>query len=155
MLKTRSGHGSVSIVNKMFVISWNLSNSCEVYDSITNKFTLLKTNPHVNNIDCCLLKTFAITVGYKIHVFLNKESLERKRRVSTFCYDVIEKSWTSDDTSNIECLDGFSCAKMFKHWSLKMMEFLFFFFVHDYFMRWNFFIYVFLLLRNCFILFNT
>ena len=37
MLKARSGHGSVSLGNKMYVISRNLNDSCEVYDSITNK----------------------------------------------------------------------------------------------------------------------
>ena len=58
MLKARSGHGSVSLGNKMFVISRNLSNSCEMFYSISNKFTLLKTKPYVNNIDCYLLKTF-------------------------------------------------------------------------------------------------
>ena len=73
MLQKRSDHGTVSIGNKMFVISRYLSNSCEVFDSITNKFTFLKTNPHVNNVDCYPLKTFAITVGYKIHVFIDKE----------------------------------------------------------------------------------
>ena len=95
MLKERTGHGSVSIGNKMFVISRNLNDSCEVFDSITNKFILLKTNPHVKNIEGCLLKAFAITVGYKIHILLDKEFLGEKRRVSTFCYDVIGKSWTS------------------------------------------------------------
>ena len=58
MLKATSSHGSVSLGNKMFVISRNLSNSCEMFYSISNKFTLLKTKPYVNNIDCYLLKTF-------------------------------------------------------------------------------------------------
>ena len=99
----------------MFVISRNLSDSCEVFDSITNKFTLLKANQHLNNIDCYLIKTFAITVGHKIYVFKDKEFLGRERKVLIFCYDVTEESWTSVDTCNIECLDSFSCAKMFKH----------------------------------------
>ena len=66
-----------------------------------------------------MLKAFAITVGYKIHILLDKEFLGKKRKVLTFCYDVIQNSWTSDDTFNIEFFDSFSCAKMFKHWSLK------------------------------------
>ena len=50
-------HGTVSIGNKMFVISNVDFNDFEVFDSITNKFTLLKTNPHV----CRSLKSSAIT----------------------------------------------------------------------------------------------
>ena len=83
MLQKRSDHGTVSIGNKMFVISRYLSNSCEVFDSITNKFTFLKTNPHVKNIDFYSLKTFAITVGFKIYVFIDKEPLGLQRRMIT------------------------------------------------------------------------
>ena len=99
----------------MFVISKYPIDGCEVYDSMTSKFTLFKTNPHVNNIDSYPFKISAITVGYTIHVFTEKKCLGRKRRVITLCYDVIEKSWASDDICSIECLDGFCCARMFKH----------------------------------------
>ena len=115
MLKKRCNSSTVSIGNKMFVISNADFDNSEVFDSITNKFTLLKKNPHINNIDCYLFKIFAIAipVGYKIHVFIVEEYKE-KRRVSLFCYDIIEKSWTSDDTCNNKCYDSFSCANMFK-----------------------------------------
>ena len=54
----------------------------------------------------------AITVGYKIYIFIDDE-FEEKR--SIFCYDVINKSWAPEDTSDPEFFDHFSCAKMFKH----------------------------------------
>ena len=111
MLREKSGHNTVSIGNKMFVISIYLCDGCEVFDSISNSFTLLKKYPNVKNIHCYSSK--AITIGYKIHMLID-EKLKVKRRMSTFCYDVTEKSWSSDDTSNIECYDSVSCAKMFK-----------------------------------------
>ena len=115
MLHRKSGHSSTSIGNKLFVLARYFNDNCEVYDSITNKFTLLKTHPHLNNTDCYPIKTFAIIVGHKIYVFKDKEFLGRERKVLIFCYDVKENLWNSDDTCNIECIDGFSCAKMFKH----------------------------------------
>ena len=112
MIQKRYNHDTVSIGNKMFVISKYLGNSCEVFGSISNKFKLLKKYSNVKNNECYSLKT--ITVGYKIHVFIDEEYTE-KRTEATYCYDVIEKSWTHDDTCNIECFYGLSCAKMFKH----------------------------------------
>ena len=114
MLKGKCDHDIVSTGNKIFVISRMDNIDSEVFDSITNKFTLLKENPHKNNIDCYSIKSSAISVGYKIHGFID-EGFEEKSKVSIFCYDVIDKCWSSDDTCNIECYDSFSCAKMFKH----------------------------------------
>ena len=113
MLQRKSGHSTVSLGNKMFLIARYFSDSCEVYDSLTSKFTLLK-RPYEKYINCYALNTTTIIVGYKIHVFMVKKVV-KKYMVSTFCYDVIEKSWAFVDICDTECFEYFSCAKMFKH----------------------------------------
>ena len=45
MLKNKCGHSTVSIKNKMFVIARYPGGGCEVFDSVTNKFTTKKRNP--------------------------------------------------------------------------------------------------------------
>ena len=42
MIAGRCEHKTVAVKNKLFVIGGIVTNSCEVYDSNTNKFTLLK-----------------------------------------------------------------------------------------------------------------
>ena len=119
MLKERCGHGTVSIENKMFVIARFFNSCCEIFDSISNNFTILKINPHIENIDYYSRKVVVYTVGYKIHVFQAvkkdfSESME-KSRVFSICYDVKEKSWVSENNCNPECVDNFCFAKMFKY----------------------------------------
>ena len=114
MLQERCGHGTVSIGNKMFVISRVCTKDSEVFDSFTNKFTFLKRNPHTKNKYRYSSKFCAITVAYKIYVFQVKKK-EKRRSISTFCYDVKRESWTSGDNCSLECFDYFSCAKMFEH----------------------------------------
>ena len=112
MLKGKCDHGIVSIGNQMFVIARYFYHSCEVYDSITSKFTLLKKSPNEKYI--YVLKTSRITVGNKIYVFIVKE-VKKKYIVSTVCYDVIEKSWAPEDICDPKLFNHSSCAKMFKH----------------------------------------
>ena len=111
MLKERSEHSTVSIENKMFVIDFN---DLEVFDCITNKFTIMKSNLNTKNIFYLFSKICVIVIGYKIHVFKVIYS-EEKERFSTFCYDVIQEFWTSEVNFNPKCCSYFSCEKMFKH----------------------------------------
>ena len=113
MLNPKCNHGSVSLGNKMFVIDRNINDGCEVFDSISNKFTLLKTKPHVKNVECYPFKAKAFTVGYTMHVF-NVIYVMGKGRILTSCYDVEKKSWTSENYYNPEFSNYFVCAKMFK-----------------------------------------
>ena len=118
MLKGKSSHSTVTIGNKMFVIAIRyLDNGCEVFDSITNKFTFIKRNLHMENIDYYSPKIEAISVGYKVHVFCAKKCLysKEKSRILTFCYDVKENTWNSEDNCDPQYVDCFSCAKVFKH----------------------------------------
>ena len=94
----------------MFVISRYLSNSCEVFDSISNKFTFVKIKPSLKKIFNFSAKATAVTVGYNIHVFKVKKS-----EVITLCVDVKQESWIARKNCNFECSDDFSCAKIFKH----------------------------------------
>ena len=114
MLKERCDHGTVSIGNKMFVIARVDINNSEVFDSITNKFTFIKINPHSIGNGNLNSQISAISVGYKIYVFQVKK-LEKIYIVSAFCYDVKQESWISGDNCKTKDFDGFSCAKMFKY----------------------------------------
>ena len=113
MLKERCDHGTVSIGNKMFVISRVDTNDSEVFDSITNKFTFIKRNPHIKDISHYSPQTRAISVGYKIHIFQVKKFYKRFE-ISPFYYDVKQETWVSENNCNLEFFNNFSCAKMFK-----------------------------------------
>ena len=47
MLKSRCEYSTVSIGNKMFVIDRVDTNYIEVFDSLTNKFTIIKSYPNI------------------------------------------------------------------------------------------------------------
>ena len=111
---TKNGHNTVSINNKMFVISRADTNDSEVFDSITNKFTYIKSNPHAKDVCYFTPKTSAFSVGYKIHGFKNAH-LKEKYTILTSCYDVKKEAWISEDNYSPECFKNFRCAKMFKH----------------------------------------
>ena len=114
MLMERCSHETVSIGNKMFVIGTFHIGDFEVFDSITNKFTFVKRNFHIKDIGHYSRQTSAITVGYKIYL-IKAIYFKEKSVSSTFCYDVKEKSWTSEENCYAECFDYFSCAKIIKH----------------------------------------
>ena len=111
MLIARCGHGSVSIGNKLFVIANEVGNKSEVFDSMTNKFTFIKRISLMKNVNYFLS---TITIGYKIYVFKVKY-FEENEKVSIFCYNVNQNSWTSEEIYNAKCSDYFSCEKVFKH----------------------------------------
>ena len=114
MLQRKCSHGIASIGNKMYVIAYDFRNSCEVFDTVTNKFTIINSNQDMKRTFIYSPKNSAFTVGYKIHVFKIKRCME-ERTVFNFCYDVKEDAWTSESICNVEYFDDFSRAKMFKH----------------------------------------
>ena len=91
----------------MFVIARCFSTSCEVFDSVSNKFislnniTSLNDTPYIENNDCYSSKVDAITVGYKIYVFKKVLHIKRKRKTSTFNYDVNNNVLSLQTTLNI------------------------------------------------------
>ena len=97
----------------MFVISRLDNIVCEVFDSITNKFTFIKRNPYIKDICHYSPQTRAISVGFKIQMFQVKE-LKNNYTISAFCYDVKQESWILGDNYNTKFLNRFSYAKKFK-----------------------------------------
>ena len=72
MNEKRECHGAVSMGNKMFVIGGDMNLTCEVFDSISKKFTYIKELSVVRFSDLDSVK--AITVGSKIIVFAGIDS---------------------------------------------------------------------------------
>ena len=65
MLTPRINHSAVSISNKMIIIGGSSCN-CEVFDSVTRKFTYIKSVP--KNIKPNSLNQ-TVCIGYKIYFF--------------------------------------------------------------------------------------
>ena len=114
MLNERSFHGTVSIVNKLFVIGGDNSTTCEVLDSKTNKFVYVKDVQHIENIDRFLLQFHAIPLGNKIHVFQEKTEsyLKDENHFLTFSYELKQKTWIPLGSCEFERFGVFSCAKV-------------------------------------------
>ena len=72
MVEGRSGHKSVAITNKLFVIGGSKSTG-EVFDSGCNKFVLLKL-PTASVGEYLWLTSAVVTLGYKLVIFNNREN---------------------------------------------------------------------------------
>ena len=68
MLQNNSSHISVSMGNKMFVISEILHQNCEVFDSISRKYNVIKPALFVKKY-CFDNQQNAYCIGNKIVVF--------------------------------------------------------------------------------------
>ena len=100
MMTSRHNHNLVAVKNKLFVIGFN---SCEVFDSNSDKFVYLK-NTFENNFT----HNKALSVGSKIFLLQYNTS-------HVDIYDVINEKWTrkySEATSN---LTDFSFVKLPVH----------------------------------------
>ena len=85
MLIGRNYHSLVAIRSKLFAIGCYVK-TCEVYDSVTRKFVLIKPLPP-GNIEFNLEFSKPISVENKVQVFE-----KRSNRVAT--YDVDEEKWS-------------------------------------------------------------
>ena len=105
MIERRRGHGSVAMRNKLFIVGNSSLNGsltrCEVFDSASDRFVLLKQYPTVLTFDLNVLaNTFSIenkivTVGHNSSTVL--------------CYDVENDEWseeTCDVTKEIYCFSS-------------------------------------------------
>ena len=110
MLVKRCSHATVSIGNKLFVIGGNYENTCEVFDSNTNKFVFIKNTPGINYF------VNALSIGYKIYVFQEHENgddrNENRNNVLTLCYNDRQNAWI-EESSLYFVSNVVSCAKMF------------------------------------------
>ena len=68
MINARDGHKSVAVKNKLFIVGGLFIHDCEVFDSTTNKFTLLKQPTKASGFN--LFEPHkVIAIGSKIFVF--------------------------------------------------------------------------------------
>ena len=89
MINERSHHGSVSMGNKMLVIGGKSNTTCEVFESFSRKFTVIKEIKGVDMNQLNYLKL--VGIGNKIFVF---PILFRCHRFEKFhIYDVLKDEW--------------------------------------------------------------
>ena len=100
MVKRRKDHRSVSVKSKLFVVGGNLSQSCEVFSSTTNKFTLLKEPA----IDFGGDPVEMIAIGTDLFVFFEKGIV--------LVYDFDNDKWSKKECEATKNLVLFSCAKL-------------------------------------------
>ena len=89
IIKERYCHASVSMGNKMFVIGGKLTASCEVFDSVSRKFTAIKSEIILSAADTNFFNAFCI--GYNIVVF--QQSLE-SCETDVQMYEVNKSRWS-------------------------------------------------------------
>ena len=111
MLKPRAYHTAVSIGNKMIIIGSGFSS--EVFDSVTRKFTYIKTflkwtrtselffQNQVNN------SNQVVGIANKIYFFRIK-----KKKVNVYRYDVRNDLFTFKTSIEMEKFKIFSCIKV-------------------------------------------
>ena len=83
MCHSRARHKAVASENKMFVLGGTKKFSCEMYDSVSNVFTLLTNTPATCSI-VHYLQT--VLIDKKIYVFRN--------RAKIFVYDIEGETWS-------------------------------------------------------------
>ena len=112
MINERTGHSTVAIKNKLFVIggfgtSYVDRKACEMFDSSCKKFVSFKQKPlstsvnymFVSHVQSFSIGSKLITIGYGSGI-----------SGIAFCYDVEKHQWTlepfkvSEDSTVFECI---------------------------------------------------
>ena len=102
LINTRFCHKSVAVKNKLFVIGGFIRNDCEVFDSTTNKFALLKQPTSISRL--ILYEPLeVITVGNKFYVF--------QRNGDVKIYDFENNEWSVKTCEATKNLGFFSVLK--------------------------------------------
>ena len=89
MVEERYHHKSVAVKNKLFMVGGN-NKTCEVYDSISKKFVLLKSPDYrfINYNDYSFMfPKAAFSIGSKFHVF-------HGRKNTYFIYHIENGTWS-------------------------------------------------------------
>ena len=86
MLSPRVNHSAVSIGNKMFMIGGS-KDYCEVFDSVTRKFTYIKTLPKWVRVEELNSSYQVVSIGYKIYFFRKEDN-----KVNVHSYNVKKQS---------------------------------------------------------------
>ena len=109
-VSNKSNHTAVSIGNKMFMIGgssnyFEVLNNFEVFDSVTRKFTAIKSVPKwIKYVD----RNQIVCVGYNIYFF----SREENNKVKAYSYDVKKNLFSFKALLNFESNKSFSCTKV-------------------------------------------
>ena len=85
MINKRCLHGAVSMGNKLFVIGGDYNTSCEVFDSISIKFTSIK-----QLVQSCFKYVSAVSIGDKVLIFGSGYRAGKER---CYTYYVDENEW--------------------------------------------------------------
>ena len=105
MIKERHTPESVAIRNKLYVIGGGVEPSCEVFDSVCNKFTLVKSAPTSLGLGYFNNPIEAISIGSKIFVFCEYGD-------EMLSYDVNEDEWSTEPCEATENIGFYSCVKV-------------------------------------------
>ena len=101
MIVRRFCHKSVAVKNKLFVIGGYIK--CEVFDSTTNKFTLLKQPTLASRFN--LSEPYdVISIGSKLFVF--------KEDRNVIIYDFENNKWSAKTCEATRNISYFSCVKV-------------------------------------------
>ena len=100
MIHGRSSHQTVPIRNKLYVFGGDVDN-CEVFDSLSNKFSVLK-HPSSFQMDEYEIQG-AISIGRKIIVF---------KTSSLAVFDLDKKRWSKEPFEFTEEFDWSHCIKV-------------------------------------------
>ena len=96
MNEARSFHGSVAIRNKIFVVGGLRKNTCEVFDTVSNRFVLLvKTSPVFKSYNRYQNITF---------LFGNKVAMHRFNSNKIMLFDIETEQWSEKSSKNLTYL---------------------------------------------------
>ena len=98
-------HGSVSMGNKMFMIGGTMTKTCEVFDSITEKFIYLKQKLPTP----LLFVKSAVVIGYKIIVFPGFLTVKNKK---VLVYDVLMDQCNVEENDLLDIYSVFTCSRL-------------------------------------------
>ena len=93
MTDRRYGHSTVSMGNKLFVVGGYKTSSCEVFDSKSRKFVILKQVSNMPNFDKNIFKS--VCIGDNIVVFIDDVV---KFGTQIYSFDVCEEKWSHCDS---------------------------------------------------------
>ena len=103
MIYGRSFHSLIPATNKLFAIGDQWTNTCEVYDTLCNKFVLLKQIPSFINFRSTFVKP--VFIGKKIFVFGGNSS-------KAASYHVDEDEWSVVPCEVTKNIENFTCLKV-------------------------------------------
>ena len=110
MVGKRYGHDSVSMGNKMFVIGGKKTSTCELFDSRSRKFVILKQDSYFRRgffqSERAVLNS--VCIGNKIIVFIMTPYDSR----TTMCiFDVFKQNWLYCDSKICAEYSAISCVR--------------------------------------------